>query len=129
VNVDFTTCRSCITNELDGVVEDTSDVFLDMVLQVVTLVDDSLVLVVIVTVVSCAVDHVSNALVGENFSIFGHQVTSEVEEVVDDLGANALVVFVFVFFARGATIVKVFVIQLLWRNLKIFDCGSVSSEV
>jgi hypothetical protein len=100
-----------------------------MVLQVVTLVDDSLVLVVIVTVVSCAVDHVSNALVGENFSIFGHQVTSEVEEVVDDLGANALVVFVFVFFARGATIVKVFVIQLLWRNLKIFDCGSVSSEV
>jgi hypothetical protein len=78
VDVDFTTCCSCITNKLNGVVEDTGDVFLDMVLQVVALVDDSLFLVVIVTVVSCAIDHMGNALVGEHLRIFGYQVTSKV---------------------------------------------------
>lgn len=69
MHVDFATCGTCIFHELDGVVEDTGDVFLHMILQVVTLVDHSFGLVVIVTVISCTIHNVGDPDVLEYFSI------------------------------------------------------------
>ena len=84
-----------------------------MILQVVTLVDDSHVLVIVITIVRCAIDHMRDANLLKRFSVLGHEVSTKIEEVVDDLGTDALVELIFVLFSTGTTVVKVFVVKLL----------------
>ena len=50
-------------NKIDGVVKNARDIFMHMVLQMITLIFDALFLVIILAVVCCAVDHMSNSLV------------------------------------------------------------------
>ena len=87
-----------------------------MILQVVTLVDDSHIFVIVITIVSSAIDHVCDANLLKRFSVLGHEVSTKIEEVVYDLRTDALVEFVFVLFATGTTVVKVFVVKLLWGH-------------
>ena len=47
VHVDLATLGPCIGHELDGVVEDTGNVFLGMIFQIIGLVDDAICLVII----------------------------------------------------------------------------------
>jgi hypothetical protein len=72
VHVHFTALFSRLANELDGIVEDASDVFSYMVLQMVRLIFDSFVDQVVFTVVGCAVDDVSYANLTKHLFVFGH---------------------------------------------------------
>jgi hypothetical protein len=50
-------------NKIDGVVKNARDIFMNMVFQMIALIFDALFLVIILAVVCCAVDHMSNPLV------------------------------------------------------------------
>ena len=116
VHIALSALASHIAEELDCVVEDTGNILFVMISQVIGLVHDALVLVIILTVVSSAVDHMRDAEVLKDFSVFSDQVTSKVEVVIDDLGADSLVELIFVLFARRATVVEVFIIQHFWSD-------------
>jgi len=50
-------------NKIDGIVKNARDIFMHMVLQMITLIFDALFLVIILAVVCCAVDNMSDPLV------------------------------------------------------------------
>eukprot|EP00353_Schmidingerella_taraikaensis_P013074 CAMPEP_0185572040 /NCGR_PEP_ID=MMETSP0434-20130131/4028_1 /TAXON_ID=626734 ORGANISM="Favella taraikaensis, Strain Fe Narragansett Bay" /NCGR_SAMPLE_ID=MMETSP0434 /ASSEMBLY_ACC=CAM_ASM_000379 /LENGTH=85 /DNA_ID=CAMNT_0028187741 /DNA_START=1129 /DNA_END=1386 /DNA_ORIENTATION=- len=74
-----------ISQKLDSIVEDAGDVLAHVVLQMVALVDNAHVLVVVVGVVSGAVDDVRDADVLEGLRVLSDQIATKVKEVVDDL--------------------------------------------
>lgn len=98
-----------VHQELDCVVENAGNVFADVIFQMIALVDNSFVLVVVVAVVGCTVDHVGNAVRRKLICIPGHEVSTKEEEPIDDLRAETLVNLVFVFFARSASVVKILI--------------------
>ena len=67
---------------------------------------------IVITIVRSAIDHMRDANLLKRFSVLGHEVSTKIEEVVYDLRTDALVEFVFVLFATGTTVVKVFVVKL-----------------
>ena len=96
MNIAFATRAAHLLQELEGVIENTGDVFLAVIFQVIALVNDAFLLMVITTVVCRAVDNMSDSQVIEYVSIFGNKISAQVEEIVDDLGANALVELILV---------------------------------
>ena len=121
MDVALATLGTHINQELDCVVEDACNVFLVMVTQVIAFVDHALALMVVVTVVCCTVDHMRNAKALKNFAIFCHQITAKIEEIVDDFRADAFIEFVLILFARSTSIVEIFIIELLWCDLQLFE--------
>lgn len=121
VHVKFATVTAAIAHELDRVVEATRNVLGNMILQVVTLVDDALILMIVVTVVCRAVDHVRDANVFEYFRVLGDQIAAQIQEVIYDLRAHAFVELVLVLLPRRAPEVEVFIVQLLWRDLALHE--------
>ena len=117
VHVKFSALATAIGHELDRVVEAASNVLARVILQVVALVDHALVFMVVLAVVGSAVNHVRDANVFEDFRVFGDEIATQVQEVIDDLRADSLVKLVFVLFARGSPIVKIFVIKLFGCDL------------
>lgn len=99
VHVKFTALVAAVCHELDGVVEAAGDILVNVVLQVVALVHNALVLVVVLAVVSCAVDNVRDSDVLEHLRVPSDKITAQVQVVVNDLGADALVELVLVLFA------------------------------
>ena len=49
-----------------------------MILQMITLVDHTLVLMVVFTIISCTVDHMCDANILKYFRIFGNKITTKV---------------------------------------------------
>ena len=72
MNVDLAALISAILNELDGIVENASDVFLVMIFQVIALVNNAFVFVVITTIISRSIDNMSEAAVFKYLSISCH---------------------------------------------------------
>ena len=120
VHIDFATLLSCFHHELDSIIEDTLDILSDMVFQVVALIDYTRVFVIVVTEVSCTIDHMRYSYVLERFTIPCNHVATQVQETVDYFRADPFVEFIFVFFPRRPLIVEVFIVELLRRNLEIF---------
>jgi len=96
VDITFATRAAHLLQELKGVIENTGDVFLAVIFQVIALVNDTFLLMVITTVVCRAVDNMSDSQVIEYVSIFGNKISAQVEEIVDNLRANALVELILV---------------------------------
>ena len=117
VHVKFASLAAAIIKELDRVVEAARNVLARVVLQVVALVDHALVFMVVFAVVGGAVNHVRDANVFEDFRVFGDEITTQIQEVIDDLRADSLVKLVFVLFARGSPIVEILIVQLFGCNL------------
>ena len=85
-----------LDQEIDCIVEDTCDILTIVIFQVIALVFDPLFLVVVITVICRAVDHMSDAKVLKDLSITSDKVTTKVQEVVDNLRADALVILILV---------------------------------
>ena len=119
VHVKFASLAAAIGHELDRVVEAACNILARVVLQVIALVNHSLVFMVVFTVVGGAVNHVRDTDVLEDFRVFGDKIAAEVQEVIDDLGADSLVKLVFVLFARGSPIIEILIVQLFWCNLML----------
>ena len=96
MDIAFATRAANLLQELEGVIENTGDVFLAVIFQVIALVNDTFLLMVITTVVCRAVDNMSDSQVIEYVSIFGNKISAQVEEIVDNLRANALVELILV---------------------------------
>lgn len=121
MNVDFSTLVAALCHEFNGIVETAGDVLVHVILQVVALVHHTFVLVIVFTVVGRAINHVRNPNILEHFGIFGNQIAAQVQEVVNDLGTDALIELIFILFARSAPIVKIFIAELLWCDVMILD--------
>lgn len=119
MHVKFAALSSAIDHELDCVVETASNVFSNMILQMVALVDHTLILMVVFTVISRAVYHMRDANVLEYFCIFSNEITAKVEVVVDDFRAYTLIELVLVLFAGSTPVVEVLIIELLWSDLEL----------
>lgn len=78
MDIDFATLFPSLHHECDGIVEDTLDVFTDMILQVVAFIYHSLIFVVVFTVISRTVNNMSDSNVLECLTIFCNQITSQV---------------------------------------------------
>ena len=72
MNVDLAALISTILDELDGIIENASDVFLVMIFQMVTLINNAFVFVIITAVIGSGIDDVSEATVFKYLSISGH---------------------------------------------------------
>ena len=96
MDITFATRAAYLLQELEGVIENTGDVFLAVIFQVIALVNDTFLLMVITTVVCRAVDNMSDSQVIEYVSIFGNKISTQVEEIVDNFRANALVKLILV---------------------------------
>ena len=92
-----------------------------MIFQVVALVDDTLVLVVIITIVCCTVDNVSDSDVLKYLSILSNKISTKVKIAIYDLRADPLVELVLVLFSGGASKVKIFIVQLLRCDQTLSD--------
>jgi len=121
VNVAFATLASTVAQKLYGVVKDASNVFLYVILQVIAPVNHAFILVIVVTIISCAVDNMCYPIVFKSFGIFGYEISAQVQEAVNNFRADTLVKLVFILFARGASIVKVFIVELLRCNLIVLN--------
>jgi len=74
--IQFATLSSGLHHELNRVVENAGYVLSNMIFQVVAFVDDSFILMIVITVVGCAVDYMGDADVGKSLSIFGHKIST-----------------------------------------------------
>lgn len=74
MDVNFAALISCLTHEVDGLVEAAGDVFLVVVLQVEAQILDPFVFEVIFTVVGCTVDHMSNTNLIEGLLVLGNNI-------------------------------------------------------
>ena len=119
MNVDLPALIPAIFNELDRIVENASDVFLVMILQMVALINNASVFVIVTAEVGSGVDDVSEAMVFENLGISSHKIATQVHEVIYYCRADMLVVLVFIFLARRATVSKVLIAELLGRDLQV----------
>ena len=117
VHIKFASLAAAINKELDRVVEAARNVLARVVLQVVALVDHALVFMVVFAVVGGTVNYVRDANVFEDFRVFGDEITTQIQEVIDDLRADSLVKLVFILFARGSPIVEILIVQLFGCNL------------
>ena len=70
-------------HEVDGFIESALNVLADMILQVPRQILNSIVDVIVITVVSCAVDDVSNTVLSELFQISSNDVTTKIQEVIE----------------------------------------------
>ena len=121
VYVQFTALGASFLHKFDCVVEHAGDVFSHVILQVIALVDHTLVDEIVFTVICATVDNMSDAVLLEVLFVFRHQITAEEEEPVNHLRAHSLVERVLVFFSRRSLKVEVFVIQLLRRDLQLVE--------
>lgn len=92
-----------ILHKCDSVVEDTLNVLLHIVLQMVAAISHSFILKVIFAEVCCTVDYMRDSCLFEGFLILGDHVTSKVKEFIYDLGAHSAPNHVLVLFA-GSTL-------------------------
>lgn len=82
MNINSSILFLCILHKFDDFIEAAFDVFSDVVLQMERQVLDAVLLVVVVTVVSCTVYHMSDAVFFKLLVIFGHDVGSKVKELI-----------------------------------------------
>jgi len=72
-----------ILNKLDCIVEYTLDVFLNMVFQEIIFVFYPPIFEIVLTVISCAVNNVSDAKICQHIVVFGNDVRAEIQEVIN----------------------------------------------
>ena len=87
----------------------------------IALVHHAFVLMIVFTVVGGTIYHMSDSNSLEHFGVSGNQITTQVQEVVNNLGADALIELIFILFARSAPIVKIFIAELLWCDVMVLD--------
>ena len=126
MDINFSTLVPCILDKLNRVVEDTCNILLGVISQVVRLVDDSIVLVVVFRVVCSTIDHMSDSKFLKRFLIPCDEITTKVQESIDDLRANHLEELVLIFLPSRPLVVKVFIVELLWRNEVVLHPISVT---
>ena len=85
MHIKFATLRSALRHVLDRIVEAAGDILCNVIFQVVAFVNHTLILMIVVTVISCAIDHMRDSNVLKHFCIFRDEVTAKVQEVIDDL--------------------------------------------
>jgi len=121
VHIDFSVLLSSLLNKLYSIIENARNVLTNMIFQMIRLVLNAILLKVILRIVSCTVDNMSDAQTWEDLFVFCNKVTAQPHEVVDYIRANALVILVFILFARCAFEVEIFVVQLVGCDLKRFE--------
>ena len=121
MDIALATLTSAVAQELNGVIEDTCYVLLNVIFQVVASVYHTFVLMIVVTVIGCTVDNMRYSIVFKSFCIFGDEISTQIEEAINDFRANALVKLVFILLTGSTSVVKVFIVELLWGNLHIIE--------
>ena len=71
MDIALATLTSAVAQELNGVIEDTCYVLLNVIFQVVASVYHTFVLMIVVTVIGCTVDNMRYSIVFKSFCIFG----------------------------------------------------------
>ena len=110
VHVDAAVLFASIFHELDSLVEYGGDLLSNVVFQVVSFVYDSIIFEIFRRIVTSAVDNVRDACFFEGGLVLGDLVTAEVEESIDNLGADTSIDKVFILFTGGAFEVEILVV-------------------
>jgi hypothetical protein len=110
VHVDAAVLFASIFHELDSLVEYGGDLLSNVVFQVVSFVYDSIIFEIFRRIVTSAVDNVRDARFFEGGLVLGDLVTAEVQESIDNLGADTPIDKVFILFTGGAFEVEILVV-------------------
>lgn len=94
---------------------------MDVVFQMISLVLNSFVLKVILAIVGCTINNVSDTDLPQLLLIPRHQVTCQIQEAIEYFRALILIKSMFVFVSRSPFEIKVLVCQVLDWHLHILD--------
>jgi len=84
VNVNSSSLLFGFSHEIDYLVEAALNVFSNMIFQMERQILDSFFYVIIVTVVCSTIDDMSDAIFSQFLEIFGYDVTSKIQKIIDD---------------------------------------------
>lgn len=98
MHVDPSIALSCLLNESDRIIKDALNLLSYVILQVIFLVFECIP-VIVRTIVSSTIDNMGDAKAFEDLLVLGDKVASEVQEIVYDLRADSLIIFILVFFS------------------------------
>ena len=91
MNVNSSTLLFGFSHEIDYLVEAALNVFSNMIFQMERQILDSFFYVIIVTVVCSTIDDMSDAIFSQFLEIFGYDVTSKIQKIIDDHGTLTII--------------------------------------
>jgi hypothetical protein len=110
VHEDAAVLLASIFHEFDGLVEHGRNLLSNVIFQVVSFVDHSIIFEIVLRIVTSAVDHMRDAIFFEEGLILSHLITSQIQESIDNLRAHTPINQVFILFSRGAFEVEILVV-------------------